>query len=92
MIIDMEITRSETAAMGRITYEVVKSFEMGVDIFGLKIKSNLFDRPEEHIVSNITVSEEKINRLLNLCVEHTVLPSTLQDVVEDFIISDEITA
>lgn len=88
----MEITREETAAMGKITYKAVKSFEMGVDVYGIKIESTLFDRPEEHIVLNVTVSEEKINRLMDLCIEHTVLPSTLQDVVEDFIISEEITA
>jgi hypothetical protein len=91
MVTDMEIARIETAAMGKITYKVVKNIEMGVDVYGVRIESNLFDRPEEATVQSVTVSEEKINRLLDLCIEHTVLPSTLQDVVEDFIIADEIT-
>ncbi|MDR0943984.1 MAG: DUF6514 family protein [Ruminococcus sp.] len=89
MVVDMEIVRSERAAMGKIEYKVVKNIEMGVDVYGIKIESNLFDRPEEATVSSVTVSPEKINRLFDLCIEHTVLPSTLQDIVEDFIISDE---
>jgi hypothetical protein len=91
MITDMVTTRVETAAMGKITYKIVKNIEMGVDVYGITIESNLFDRAEEAIVQSVTVSEEKINRLFDLCIEHTVLPSTLQDVVEDFIIADEIT-
>jgi hypothetical protein len=88
MVVEMEIIRSESYAQGRLTYEIVKTFEMGVPTFGIKIVSDLFGRREEHFVTNITLEESVITALYELCTKNTVLPSTLREIVEDFIISD----
>jgi hypothetical protein len=92
MVINMEIIRSHTLAQGRLTYQMFKSMETGIAVYGMKILSTLFEKTEEHVVSDITVDAVAANRLFDLCVEHSVLPSSLQDIVEDFIISDECVA
>ncbi|MDR0903666.1 MAG: DUF6514 family protein [Ruminococcus sp.] len=88
MVVEMEIIRSESYAQGRLTYEIVKTFEMGVPVFGMKIVSNLFGKREEHLVSNITLDESTITTLFETCTKNIVLPSSLREIVEDFIISD----
>ncbi|MDR0986473.1 MAG: DUF6514 family protein [Ruminococcus sp.] len=88
MVVEMEILRSESYAQGRLTYEIVKTFEMGVPVFGIRIASYLFGKREEHLVTNITLEEKTIETLFELCTANTVLPLALREVVEDFIISD----
>jgi hypothetical protein len=91
MVMDMEITKQATLAGGRLIYRTFKTFEHGITVFGISVTSNLFETPEEDIISDVTVSEATIDRLFDLCVEHSVLPSSLRDIVEDFIISEEVT-
>jgi hypothetical protein len=66
--------------------------EQGIIVYGIKIESCLFGISEEKLVTDITVDLHTIDRLYNLCIEHVVLPSTLQDVCEDFIVSEAIVA
>jgi hypothetical protein len=86
----MEVMLSQNLAQGRLTYQTLKTDELGVKVFGIKIISRLFDSLEEEIVTNVTVDEGEINKLFDLCVRNVVLPSTLRDIVEDFIIRDDV--
>jgi hypothetical protein len=92
MVIKMEIIKAATLAQNRLTYQIVKSVESGIAVYGIKIVSTLFDSTEEHLVSDVTVDRGTIDRLFDLCVEHAVLPSSLQDICEDFIVAEAIVA
>lgn len=92
MMIKMEIVKTATLAGGRLVYQTFKNMQSGITVYGIKISSTLFSAPEEHIVSDVTVNPDTINILFDLCVENAVLPSTLQDIVEDFIICDAMSA
>jgi hypothetical protein len=92
MVIKMEIIKAAALAQKRLTYQIVKTNETGITVYGIKIVSTLFDITEEHLVTDVTVDFDTITRLFNLCVEHAVLPSTLQDICEDFIVAEAIVA
>jgi hypothetical protein len=92
MVIKMEIIESVTTAQGKLTYQLIKSVRMGLSVYGIKITNDLFAHSEECLVSDVTCDEKAGRRLLNLCIENTVLPVTLQNICEDFIISDELSA
>jgi hypothetical protein len=92
MVMNSEIIRTESIAQGKLTYEIIKTVETGIPVYGIRIASKLFDKTEENLVTNITVNIKTAETLFNLCIANTVLPSSLLDITEDFIISDEMSA
>jgi hypothetical protein len=90
MLLKMEIVKEATLAQHRLSYQAVKTYEMGIAVYGMKIVSDLFGHREECLVSDVTVDIDAINRLFDLCVEHSVLPSTLVDICEDFVVAEAV--
>jgi hypothetical protein len=92
MVIKMEIVSTLTAAQGKLTYQIIKSVHMGVTVYGIKVINELFNKTEECLVSDVTCDKDAADRLLSLCAENAVLPITLQNVCEDFIVTDAMSA
>ncbi|MDR0947797.1 MAG: DUF6514 family protein [Ruminococcus sp.] len=92
MVFKMEIVKTTTAAQGKLSYQLIKSVHMGVTVYGIKVINDLFNKTEECLVSDVTCEESAALKLLDLCADNAVLPITLQNVCEDFIVSDAMSA
>ncbi|MDR0991540.1 MAG: DUF6514 family protein [Ruminococcus sp.] len=88
----MEIIKEVAAARGKLTYQLIKTDEQTIPVYGIKIVSRFFGKKEEIFVSDITCEKEKAQALFNLCCSNTVLPVTLSDVCTEFIVSEAIVA
>lgn len=53
--------------------------------YGVQITSVREDQPDIRAIPNITTSTQRIDELMELLVKHVVTPTTLQDVVEDWL-------
>jgi hypothetical protein len=88
----MEIIKAAAAARGNLTYQLIKTDEQSIPVYGIKIVSELFGKREELAVTDITCEKEKAQVLFDLCFKNTVLPSDLSDICTEFIVSEAIVA
>jgi hypothetical protein len=88
----MEILKKSESAGGKLTYQLIKTDEQGIPVYGIKIVSVLFGKTEEIFVSDVTCEPEKGAALFELCYGNTVLPDLLPDICADFILSEAIVA
>jgi hypothetical protein len=92
MVINLEIIKEAEAAGGKLTYQLIKSDEMTIPVYGIKIVSSLFGKREETVISDVTCEEERGQALFELCRENNVLPFALGDICTDFIMSEAVLA
>jgi hypothetical protein len=92
MVIKMEILKESESAGGKLTYQLIKTDEQTIPVYGIKIVSSLFGKKEEIFVSDVTCEKEKGLELFELCFKNTVLPDLLHEVCTDFIMSEAIVA
>ncbi|MDR0930934.1 MAG: DUF6514 family protein [Clostridiales bacterium] len=68
---------------------------MNVTVYGLEVVKKQMDREVLHTetktIKNITVSYKQIEQIAELMAMHLVTPITLQDVVEDIIVEQNIS-
>jgi hypothetical protein len=84
------IIKEARAAGGKLTYQLIKSSELGIPIYGMKIVSSFFSKNEETVISDVTCEEERGQALFELCRGNNVLPCCLNDICTDFILSEAI--
>jgi hypothetical protein len=92
MELKMEIIKAAAAARGNLTYQLIKTDEQTIPVYGIRIASDFFGKREELLVSDVTCEKEKAQVLFDLCFKNTVLPSDLSDICMEFIMSEAIVA
>jgi hypothetical protein len=86
------IIKEAAAAGGKLTYQLIRSEEIGIPVYGIKIVSSIFGRKEETVISDITCEFDHGQALFELCRSYTVLPCCLNEIATDFITSEAIYA
>jgi hypothetical protein len=92
MEINLMIIKEAAAAHGKITYQLIKSEEIGIPVYGMKIVSSIFNKNEETIISDVTCDPDRGQALFELCKSNNVLPCCLNEVCTDFIMSEAVCA
>jgi hypothetical protein len=90
VVINLEIIKEAQTAGGKLTYQLIKSDEMNIAVYGMKIVSSLFETKEETVISDVTCDIESGEALFALCAENCILPSVLGDFCTDFIMSEAV--
>jgi hypothetical protein len=90
MVTKLEIIKEISTAGGKLTYQLIKSDEMSIGVYGMKIVSSLFETKEETIISDVTCDIERGEALFALCIENNILPSVLGEFCMDFIMSEPV--
>lgn len=80
------VTKAETAK-GKVVYTLFSepSADAEKDTYGIAVRSELFGEPEEASVKDITTQREPAEKLLFTLADNLVLPSTLGEVVEEYV-------
>jgi len=78
------ISKVETAR-GRVTYTLFSEPINNTAMYGIDVSSKLFGSPETASVRDITADCAFAEKLLYLLADNLVLPSTLGEVVEEYI-------
>jgi hypothetical protein len=86
------IIKEAAAAGGKLTYQLIKSDEIGIPVYGMKIVSSIFNKKEETVISEITFEEERGQALFELCRSNNILPCCLSELCTDFIMSEAVYA
>ena len=56
------------------------------DVYGIEVESSLFSDKEIARVEDVTTKIDLAKELFEIIVDNAVLPSSLKDIVEDFIV------
>lgn len=78
------VKRIETAK-GKVIYVIFSTTVNGKIEYGIQVTSKIFESTEIASVSRITSDLEFAEKLLALLADNLVLPSTLSEVVEDYV-------
>lgn len=78
------VKRIETAK-GKLIYVIFSTTVNGKIEYGIQVTSKIFESTEIASVSRITSDLEFAEKLLALLADNLVLPSTLSEVVEDYV-------
>ncbi len=81
------VTKAETAK-GKVVYTLFRepsANSENKDTYGIAVRSELFGEPEEASVKDITTQREPAEKLLFTLADNLVLPSTLGEVVEEYV-------
>lgn len=82
----MNIVTTVEAARGKIRYILFRdSTESGMYSYGITVSSEIFGDAEESTVKDISSEKEFTLKLLFLLADNLVLPSTLDEVVEEYL-------
>ena len=85
----MKTMKELSIAQGRITYYLTETNIDGEQTYGIKVATTLFGGLETEHIKNITSNYDYTEELFYLLADNTVLPSTLREVVEEYISSIE---
>lgn len=81
-----EIVREISIAENKLTYRITSELNLcGVKLYGVETTSSLFGKNETASVNDVSSEYEFTERLLELLADNTVLPSTLQETVEEYV-------
>ncbi|MBD5139331.1 MAG: hypothetical protein K2N60_10730 [Oscillospiraceae bacterium] len=78
------ITKVETAR-GRVVYTLFSEKSDVGERYGITVRSELFRNAEEAVVKDISSEREFAERLLFTLADNLVLPSTADEVIEEYI-------
>ncbi|MDE5577892.1 MAG: hypothetical protein K2J11_10950 [Oscillospiraceae bacterium] len=78
------ITKVETAR-GRAAYVLFSETTDSGEKYGITVRSELFKAPEEATVRDITSEREFAEKLLFVLADNLVLPSTADEVIEEYV-------
>lgn len=78
------ITKVETAR-GRVVYTLFSEKSDDGERYGITVRSELFRNAEEAVVKDISSEREFAERLLFTLADNLVLPSTADEVIEEYI-------
>ena len=78
------ITKVETAR-GRVVYTLFSEKSDVGERYGITVRSELFRNTEEAVVKDISSEREFAERLLFTLADNLVLPSTADEVIEEYI-------
>ncbi len=73
------------AARGKITYTLFCDAAGGTSSYGITVRSEIFGDVEESTVKDISSEKDFSQKLLFVLADNLVLPSTLDEVVEEYI-------
>ncbi len=71
-------------ARGRLCYTLFSTSNNGSEHYGITVKSTLFDN-ETSAVEDISTDIDFVRRLMNILADNTVLPSTFNEIVEEYV-------
>ena len=78
------ITKVDTAR-GRVVYTLFSEKSDVGERYGITVRSELFRNAEEAVVKDISSEREFAERLLFTLADNLVLPSTADEVIEEYI-------
>lgn len=78
------ITKVETAR-GRVVYTLFSEKSGAGERYGITVRSELFRNAEEAVVKDISSEREFAEKLLFTLADNLVLPSTADEVIEEYI-------
>lgn len=81
----MNIITKVEVARGKITYTLFCEAVRGTSSYGITVRSEIFGDVEESTVKDISSEKDFSQKLLFLLADNLVLPSTLDEVVEEYI-------
>lgn len=81
----MKVITQVEAARGRVVYALFSETTNGKTRYGITVRSELFRIAEEAVVKDISSEREFAERLLFILADSLVLPSTADEVIEEYI-------
>lgn len=77
-----------TTAQDRLCYSLTESVhENGRISYGVKVTTTLFGSSEVAAVEDISSEKQIVEKFLELLADNLVLPSTLEEIAEDYVAS-----
>lgn len=81
----MKVITQVEAARGRVVYALFSETKDGTERYGITVRSELFRVAEEAAVRDITSEYDFAERLLFILADNLVLPSTADEVIEEYL-------
>lgn len=81
----MKVITQVEAARGKVVYALFSETKDGTLRYGIKVRSELFRAAEETSVKDITSELGFAERLLFTLADNLVLPSTADEVIEEYL-------
>lgn len=81
----MNIIEKIESAKGRVTYTLFSEPENNIIVYGIDVCTELFGEAETASIRDITSDGTFAKKLLYLLADNLVLPSTLDEVVEEYL-------
>lgn len=81
----MRIMNEVTVAQGRLVYRQTESVVESVTAYGIMISTTLFGNEETEHIEFISTDSEFVSNLLYILADNTVLPSTMVEIIADYV-------
>lgn len=85
-----KIIKELSVGNSKLVYRLIKntkSIDGQVnDVYGIEVESSLFDNLEIARVEDVTTKLDFAQELLEIIADNAVLPTSLKDIIEDFIV------
>ncbi len=81
----MKIINEISTASNRINYKLFTTETDNIIQYGMIISTTLFGAEESDCVKDITTDKELAERMLYTFADNTVLPSTMREIIEEYI-------
>lgn len=82
----MEAVTEMTIAGGRLIYRLTEeNNDMSVKSYGISISTTLFGAEETEAVKDISTEKSFVETLMSVLADNIVLPSTLKEIVGDYV-------
>ncbi|MCM1024559.1 MAG: DUF6514 family protein [Prevotella sp.] len=81
----MKAITNVEAAKGKVVYTLFSEETDETVTYGIRVRSELFGTPETSEIKDITPEFEFAGKLLFLLADNLVLPSTAEEVVEEYL-------
>ena len=81
----MQLLKEISLSQGRLTYGLTEMSLSTIPTYGIEAATTLFGEKEAEQIRHITTDREFAEKLLYTLADNTVLPSTLKEVVEEYV-------
>ncbi len=81
----MNIIKEITSAQNRLVYRLTSTVIDSITAYGIMVTTTLFGDEETEYIEFVTADLDFGEKLLGILADNTVLPSTLKEVVSEFI-------
>ncbi len=81
----METIKEVKIANDQILYKLVRGDKFNKASYGIEVYYGSDEKAEKKSVPNITTDFNQINEIYNIVIDNCVLPSTLEEVIGEYI-------